>query len=82
VIIVLQLVATYLALNKPLMAVLTLVAVVLTHVIFFPLGVALASAVVLGPYYWTGFLISVLSNIALALLAYASWRVYRRLALR
>jgi hypothetical protein len=76
-IVALQVVAAYLALKKPFLAFLTLVGVVGTHAVFFPLGVAISSETVLGPNFWVGFMITSLVHILVALLAYASWRVAR-----
>ena len=77
-IVALQVVAAYLAINRPFMAFLALVAVVGTHAIFFPLGSLISSGTALSYNFWVGFMITSLIHIMVALLAYASWRVARR----
>jgi hypothetical protein len=78
VIITLQAMAAYLTLKKPFLAFIVLIIVVVTHAVFFPLGAVISNEIVLGHNYWVGFMISALSNVLVALLAYAAWRVSRR----
>lgn len=75
--IVLYVVAAYLAIQKPRLAALVLILILLIHLVLFPLGVVISRGVVLGVHYWQGFMISVSSNAVVALLAYASWRISR-----
>ena len=70
----LELIAAYLAFGMQFFAFLALAAVVLIHLVFFPLGMVIDSNVILSSHYWRGFLISFLSNLVVALLAYASWK--------
>jgi hypothetical protein len=69
----LQLYGSFLALKKPFESFLALALVWLLHIILFPVAALIAGPERIGPYFWSGFLISSVSNIVLAALAYLSW---------
>lgn len=78
IVVALHLLAAYLEITRAFLAFVALAIAALTHLVLFPLGIAISSGVVLGDNYWEGFTVSVLSHVLVALLAYASWRVSRR----